>query len=87
MLAEAAFHLLFAKTADAKNPYKILDRILSVVVGEVERGDYDVGGDGELVAMILCMPLLPLYINFGQQVYWCVVAPSSSSILTTALIR
>ena len=54
MLAEAAFRLFFTKTGDVGNPYKIFERILDVIAGEVEKGDYNVGGDGELVARILC---------------------------------
>jgi hypothetical protein len=58
LLAEAAFRLLFAKDEADEDPHKILDAILSVVAKEVENGDYDVGGDGELVARLLCNSLL-----------------------------
>lgn len=54
VLAEAAFRLLFANAENGQDPERILKRILEVVAGEVEKGDYDVGGDGELVARILC---------------------------------
>ena len=54
VLAEAAFRLLFTKTENDHDTDKILKRILSVVAREVEKGDYDVGGDGELVGRLLC---------------------------------
>ena len=53
ILAEAAFRLLFTKAQEA-DPEIMLKRILQVMAIEVERGDVDVGGDGELVARILC---------------------------------
>jgi hypothetical protein len=54
VLAEAAFRLLFTKTENDRDADKILKRILNVVAAEVEKGDYDVGGDGELVGRLLC---------------------------------
>ena len=54
LLAEAAFRLLFAKIEDEQSPRRILNTILKVVAEQVEKGDYDVGGDGELVARLLC---------------------------------
>ena len=51
LLADAAFRLLFAKGVTEG---KILRSILNVVAEEVEKGDYDVGGDGELVGRLLC---------------------------------
>jgi hypothetical protein len=42
--------LLFAKSKDERDPDKVLKSILDVVAKEVENGDYDVGGDGELAA-------------------------------------
>jgi hypothetical protein len=53
VLAEAAFRLLFAKGED-KSEDKVLKSILDTIAKEVESGDYDVGGDGELAARILC---------------------------------
>ena len=53
ILAEAAFRLLFAEAQEA-DPEIVLKRILQVMAIEVGRGDIDVGGDGELVARILC---------------------------------
>jgi hypothetical protein len=56
LLAEAAFRLLFAKSKAKDDPHEILKAILNVIAEEVERGDYDVGGDGELVGRLLCNP-------------------------------
>ena len=53
ILAEAAFRLLFTEVQEA-DPEIVLKRILEVIAIEVDRGDVDVGGDGELVARILC---------------------------------
>lgn len=58
LLAEAAFRLLFAKGDTEDDPDRILKVILNVIAEEVEKGDYDVGGDGELVARLLCNSLL-----------------------------
>lgn len=54
ILAEAAFRLLFTEVGDETDPDLMFKRILEVIALEVERGDVDVGGDGELVARILC---------------------------------
>ena len=54
MVAEAAFRLLFAELP-LPNQNFALRKILEVVVSQVERGDYDAGGDGELCARILCL--------------------------------
>jgi hypothetical protein len=55
VLAEAASRLLFMKLPGSGNPGTILKRILGKVADEVAKGSYDIGGDGELVARILCM--------------------------------
>jgi hypothetical protein len=55
VLAEAASRLLFMKLPSSGNPDTILKRILRKVADEVAKGSYDIGGDGELVARILCM--------------------------------
>jgi hypothetical protein len=54
VVAEAAFRLLFAKLPHTNQDF-VLRKILEVVVSQVERGDYDAGGDGELCARILCL--------------------------------
>jgi len=50
-LADAEFRLSFAKGVTED---KIVSSILNVVAEEVEKGDYDVGGNGGLVARLLC---------------------------------
>ena len=62
-LAAAAFRLLLAKIENDQDPDKILKRILDAVAGEIEKGDYDVGGDGELLVRILCIPFHIYCIN------------------------
>lgn len=64
LLAEAAFRLLFATTDDKHCPGLILRTILEVVAEQVERGDDDVGGDGELVARVMCKRLPKTLLNY-----------------------
>lgn len=54
VLAEAASRLLYMRIPEAEDPDIVLKTTLTVIATEVERGGYDVGGDGELVARILC---------------------------------
>ena len=63
VLAEAAFRLLFAKTEYDQDPERIVKRILEAIAGEVEKGDYDAGGDGEFAARILCILSHILCVN------------------------
>lgn len=57
VLSEAAFSLFFKEIWDDTNQ-NILQAskvILDVVKKQIEQGDYDAGGDGELVAKLLCI--------------------------------
>lgn len=54
VLAEAASRLLYMKMPEPEDPDNILKTTLITVVNQIERGGYDVGGDGELVARLLC---------------------------------
>ena len=62
VLAEAASRLLFMKTVDSEPPDIILRTTLNVIADEVEKGGYDIGGDGELVARVLCN--YPVYVDY-----------------------
>jgi hypothetical protein len=52
-LAEAAFQLFFSEV-DGKPGGKVSVTIIEVVAKELEKGDYDIGGDGELAAKLMC---------------------------------
>jgi len=59
VLAEAASRLLYMKSPLSGDSAFVLKASLELIAGEVERGGYDIGGDGELVARVLCKcPLL-----------------------------
>jgi hypothetical protein len=54
ILAEAASRLLFFNFRG--NHHNVLTTILEVVATQINNGDYDFGGDGELAARLLCIP-------------------------------
>ena len=53
ILAEAASRLLFFSFRG--NHHNVLKTILDVVATQINNGDYDFGGDGELAARLLCI--------------------------------
>jgi hypothetical protein len=53
ILAEAAFQLFFSEV-DGKPGGKVSVTIIEVAAKELEKGDYDIGGDGELAAKLMC---------------------------------
>lgn len=53
ILAEAASRLLFFNFRG--NHHNVLNTILEVVATQINNGDYDFGGDGELAARLLCI--------------------------------
>lgn len=52
VLAEAAHKLFFDNIVQDSTP--VFKGVLELVLGEIEKGNYDFGGDGELTARILC---------------------------------
>jgi len=64
VLAEAANELFFSELGPNMPP--VYTGVLKVVLGEIRKGNYDFGSDGELTARILCLYSPSLYQSDTQ---------------------